>query len=213
MPLGGPCSHPECSDPERDGGQWQYVPESVCSERGLIWKQACVCKRAACRRWCGLAPPPQKPGRKRAHGEPSNSMALPPPERVPCPPIIVSVEEIWGVRCTSPVQSADRVPSDCSFCCLHRHANVDALDEIARSNKLPFQLSACIEYAVQGKFRRSLDDTNGVHGCWYVPLKKLVRAIGKDDLTPILEAYEHDLAEARAEALEQIDEADESGGE
>ena len=71
----------------------------------------------------------------------------------------------------------------------------------------------CIEYAVQGKFRRSIDDTNGVHGCWYVPLKKLVRAIGKVNLAPILEAYEHDLAEARAEALEQIDEADESGDE
>ena len=81
---------------------------------------------------------------------------------------------------------------------------MESLDEIVRGNKLPFDPSSNIEYAVHGKFRRHEDDTNGVYGCWYVPLKKLVRAIGKDDLMPVLEQYEHDLKEAREEALERI---------
>ena len=100
MPLEGPCANPDCPAPDNASGQFQLLPEAFCVKHGLD-AGSMTCKKADCLRWGGLKAPKQKPGRKRA------AACLPgdvspvgvPVSEVPCPPIIASVEEIWGVRC------------------------------------------------------------------------------------------------------------------
>ena len=86
------------------------------------------------------------------------------------------------------------------------------MDEEERGNKLAWEPSQRLEYAVHGLFKRSPSDTNGIHGCWWVGVPMLLEAMG-EDLDELLEQYEHDAAEARAEALAEARFADDGGGE
>eukprot|EP00966_Prymnesium_polylepis_P161446 3731067-Prymnesium_polylepis.2 len=85
---------------------------------------------------------------------------------------------------------------------------------VQRGNRLPCERRDGIEYAVHGNFLRAdPDDVKGIDGCWWVPMEMLVKAIGKADLKPLLEQFEHDLAEAREEAFEDACEESEGGEE
>ena len=63
------------------------------------------------------------------------------------------------------------------------------------------QFANAIEYTVHGKFKRGNEDANGLHGAWWVPLRRLVKQIGTPVLQPLLEDFETKLAEARAAAV------------
>ena len=83
-----------------------------------------------------------------------------------------------------------------------------------RGNKLPFVPAESIEYAVHGVFLRAdPDDLNGSYGCWWVPLKMMVKAVGKEDVKPLLEQFEYDLKEAREEAYEECASGEDSDEE
>ena len=84
-----------------------------------------------------------------------------------------------------------------------RYANIDALDEVTRANKLPYDPE--LEYAVHGKYARSADDTNGVFGTWYIGLNELVQTFGKEEVETKLAEFEAAAAAAREEALEAIE--------
>ena len=101
----GPCVCPACPAPENSSGQWQLVPEAFASVHALA-EGAAVCKKADCRRWCGIVPPKQKPGRKRqAVGGGGSSVAagvaVDEAQELPRPPFLRSIDEVWGVRCAS----------------------------------------------------------------------------------------------------------------
>ena len=74
-----------------------------------------------------------------------------------------------------------------------------------RRNKLSYNRSTCIEYAVHGLYRCSRDDSNGRHGCWWLSVKKLVRSLGRPAVTAKLEEFELQLAEARADAVAAVE--------
>jgi hypothetical protein len=83
---------------------------------------------------------------------------------------------------------------------------------VARGNRLPCERRDGIEYAIHGNFLRAdPDDVKGIEGCWWCSMEMLVKAVGKADLKPLLEQFEHDLTEARAEAFD--DASEESEGE
>ena len=85
-----------------------------------------------------------------------------------------------------------------------RYAPIEAMTAVQRGNRLPFDPKETIEYAVHGKFLRpDPDDVKGTDGCWWVPLKMMVKAYGKEDLKPLLEQFEHELKEAREEACDE----------
>ena len=98
MPVHGPCCIEGCVDPDRSSGQWQYIPEEYCTEHGLTFEEDCTCKKADCRRKCGLLPEKQKPGRKRPAESPTTVGVALHEEELPRPPVILSMIEIWNVR-------------------------------------------------------------------------------------------------------------------
>ena len=59
----GPCGHPSCPTPDYNGGQWFKIKNLKVAEvrDGAI----CVCKKPDCRRYFGMMPEKQQPGRKR----------------------------------------------------------------------------------------------------------------------------------------------------
>ena len=63
---------------------------------------------------------------------------------------------------------------------------------------LPQPRSSSLEYAVHGKWRRSEDDANGMHGCWYVGVDE---TFGAQVVNAKLAAYEAAQAAARASAV------------
>ena len=85
-----------------------------------------------------------------------------------------------------------------------RFADIDALDEVTRANKLPYDPSDSLQYAVHGKFARNADDNNGVFGTWYIGLNELVQTFGKEEVATKLEEFEAAAAAAREEALNAI---------
>ena len=103
-----------------------------------------------------------------------------------------------------PRSLTDTVPL-CPVPVCDRYADLSAsgMGEIARGNKLAYPPESAIEYAVHGKFKRARgnEDANGLHGAWWVPLRRLVKQIGTPVLQPLLEDFETKLAEARAAAV------------
>ena len=90
-----------------------------------------------------------------------------------------------------------------------RYADIDDLDEVTRSNLLPYPPAGALEYAVHGKYARTADDSNGVWGTWYIGLRELVQVFGKDEVATKLAEFEEEQKQAREEALEDIEEGEE----
>ena len=92
------------------------------------------------------------------------------------------------------------------------------MTEVERDNKLPHNPSEALEYAVHGKWRREVDDTNGRYGCWYIGLKELMRTFQDEEeedkhkfIRGKIEEFEKELKEAREEAFETLANALEEG--
>jgi hypothetical protein len=208
--------HPDCVDADNASGQWTKVPEPFATVQGVSGR--CVCKKAACRRWCGLKDEKWPPGRKRAASEEAGASAAGTSSGVlPRPPWIRSIDQIWGVRCGVHALACDfphisRPLPSCLVSLLSlfslfslRYADIDDLDEVTRSNLLPYPPAGALEYAVHGKYARTADDSNGVWGTWYIGLRELVQVFGKDEVAAKLAEFEAELKEAREEALEDIE--------
>ena len=99
-------------DPDNSSGQWQYIPENYCTEHDLDFMVACSCKKADCLRKCGLKQEKQQAGRKRAAttGGGVSPITIDVEEKLPRPPIIVSIDQIWAERCAPPPEPVPRVP-------------------------------------------------------------------------------------------------------
>ena len=221
MPLHGPCRVPGCKAPETSGGQWQFIPEAKCIELELTFRDACTCKRPACRRKVGLAPPAQAPGRKRAtpgDAGPATAVALH-VDGLPRPPIVASIDEIWAERCAPrsnarpPATVARWLTAAAPSRARRRCLDFEALDEEARGNPLPHARSRALEYAVHGKWRRSESDRNGVYGTWWVGVPQLVATFGKEMVRDKIAAYQGAQVDAFERAVSDAESAVEEEGE
>ena len=217
MPREGPCANPNCTDRESASGQWTYVPEEFCDEHAdefeLEYQVSCVCKKRPCWRWCGKLPPIAQPGRKRVAADGGDGVpvgvAL---DALPRPPILVSIDEIWAERCAAPrrracicgrgsaADGARPIARACAVCA-RRCVDVARMGAVARGNVLTQPRAASLEYCVHGKWRRTEDDANGMHGAWYVDVPTLVETFGASVVTEKLAAYAAAQAAARAAAI------------
>ena len=73
-----------------------------------------------------------------------------------------------------------------------------------------------MEYCVHGHFFRSPTDQKGVHGAWWIPLRKLVKRVGRDRVEPKIAEFEEDMtSRSRSEmaaAAECSDSSDDERG-
>ena len=91
------------------------------------------------------------------------------------------------------------------------------MGEEARGNALPHARERHLEYAVNGRWRRSETDANGVYGTWYVGVPELVDTFGAAAVNEKLAAFAAAQAAAReravADAVAAAVAAAEGGGE
>ena len=88
--------------------------------------------------------------------------------------------------------------------------NQDAADE--RGNELA-AADYHIEYIVHGKFKRSQIDQNGIYEAGWVPLRKLVKEVGREIVKQeimIFESSLHDVCEAELEEISSDDDDSDS---
>ena len=94
-----PCGNPRCESPG-DNVRLQFIPDGFAGEV----RPGAVCfhlKRADCRRHF-LGGEPGKPGRPAKRGSESTRIPVGKALAVePCPPIIDSIDEVWGYRCAT----------------------------------------------------------------------------------------------------------------
>ena len=100
-----PCGNPLCEKPE-DNVRLQFIPDGFTGDV----RPGAVCfhlKRAGCRRHF-LGGEPGKPGRPAKRGSETTRIPVGKALAVePCPPIIDSIDEVWGYRCaTAPASRA-----------------------------------------------------------------------------------------------------------
>ena len=91
------CGNPDGLDPTSTS-RLQKISESFTGDRLSEYFHR---QRAACARWCGFKEPPKKPGRKRK----DETLAIPVGKRLDtdrCPPILRSIDALWGYRCRRP---------------------------------------------------------------------------------------------------------------
>jgi hypothetical protein len=208
MPRQGPCQNPDCPAPENSSGQWRYLPAAFATLNSLD-PGNCVCKKPDCLRWAGVKPPKQQPGRKAPRRD-ADSPRGDADTEVPRPPILVSLDEIWGSR-YSPLPprllaifltSPSLPPPPLPAC---RYVNLAELGQVERSNPLSaHDRSGGLEYAVFGKWKRAEHDTNGIFGCWWVSVQELLDEldVAEEKLVAALETHEAELKAARSEAVE-----------
>ena len=93
------CGNPDCPDPTSTS-RLQLLPKEFtgkCVPGAKHFHR----QKGKCARWCGFKGPPKKAGRKRT----AETMAIPVGKQLDadrCPPILRSIDELWGYRCTSP---------------------------------------------------------------------------------------------------------------
>ena len=83
-----------------------------------------------------------------------------------------------------------------------RYVDFELLEPWERGNKLGVE--PALEYAVHGQYWRTEDDNNGVHGCWWLGLRELVRTLGEAEVTRATDAFERELVSERKEAMARV---------
>ena len=82
---------------------------------------------------------------------------------------------------------------------MDRYVNFELMEPWERGNKLSAE--PALEYAIHGQFRRTVDDTNGIYGCWWLGLIELLRTLGEAKVKAAVAAFERELVSEREEAI------------
>ena len=105
------------------------------------------------------------------------------------PPILHRLDEVWGLRCACALQSLPHLFS-ASCARARRYVNIDQhkQDSELRRNALGRDIHP--EYCVHGHWLTSKTDANGLPGTWWVPLRLLVKQLGREDTNMLVEHFE-----------------------
>ena len=191
-----PCGNPRCESPG-DNVRLQFIPAGFAGEV----RPGAICfhlKRADCRRHF-LGGEPGKAGRPAKRGSETTRIPVGKALAVePCPPIIDSIDEVWGYRCaTAPASAILRLHSLTIFAA-RRLCDPAAMGPEDRSQPLQ---GAVIEYIVHGYFYWRETDTNGTHGAWWVPLRTMVNQLGQEYVEQKLEEFEMEMLRLKKDEI------------
>lgn len=202
-----PCGNPRCTSPEKNV-RLQLIPQGFV---GIV-RPGATCfhrKRAdCCRHFMGGEP--GKPGRpsKRVCAD----IVLPGRGKLtaidPCPPIVAEIDELWGIRCVpcprfAYVPQAQRL----RFATVHRYCDISEMSGEHRGNNLQ---GAVIEYCVHGHFFCSETDEKGRYGAWWVPLRRLVKQLGKEEVKERVAEFKAELAKLESAEIARAEEEGDS---
>ena len=66
----------------------------------------------------------------------------------------------------------------------------------------PLTDGALMEYIVHGEFAYKKSDINGTFGAWWVPLRKMVKELGKEVVEQKLEELDNEIKQIRAQTID-----------
>ena len=89
----------------------------------------------------------------------------------------------------------------CPALALRMCHRLNACGALAGTATLPKLKGAVIEYCVHGHFYRSEDDEKGRYGAWWVPLRRLVRQLGKEEMEERVAEFKAELARLESNAI------------
>ena len=72
---------------------------------------------------------------------------------------------------------------------------------------------AVIEYIVHGYFYFKEEDQNGIHGAWWVPLRKMVKQLGQEYVEEKLDEFEMEMQRLKKDAIARVVAGDSSDDE
>ena len=189
------CGNPHCPDPASTS-RLQKIPEAFTGDR---LSEFFHCRKSACGRWCGFKGPPKKPGRKRK-GE---TLAIPVGKRLDtdrCPPILRSIDALWGYRCSRPA-ARSIAPHSPAHVAARRLA--DLADMRMEERSQPLTDGSILEYIVHGEFAWKESDINSTYGAWWMSLRTIVREVGAEAVEEKLEEFDEEVDRLRAQAIKE----------
>ena len=85
---------------------------------------------------------------------------------------------------------------------MHRLVDLSIMER--EDKQQPLTDGALMEYIVHGEFAYKESDINGTFGAWWVPLRKMVKELGKEVVEQKLEELDNEIKQIR---LQTIDDA------
>ena len=189
-----PCGNPNCTDRNSDV-RLQLIPSGF--SRPVFEGATCFHRqRTACAEYFGIIDT-QQPAAKR-HAGPARIPVGAVVSEEPCPRRINEIDEIWGVRCASqrhtalsPHATIVTLELTAQSCHARRYCDIADMGPEQRGNALAEP--RVTEYCTHGHFYRSPTDQKGVWGAWWIPVRKLVRRVGRAQVEAKIAEFEADL--------------------
>ena len=83
---------------------------------------------------------------------------------------------------------------------MHRLVDLSIMER--EDKQQPLTDGALMEYIVHGEFAYKESDINGTFGAWWVPLRKMVKELGKEEVEQKLEELDNEIKQIRAQTID-----------
>ena len=83
---------------------------------------------------------------------------------------------------------------------MHRLVDLSIMER--EDKQQPLTDGALMEYIVHGEFAYKKSDINGTFGAWWVPLRKMVKELGKEEVEQKLEELDNEIKQIRAQTID-----------
>ena len=112
------------------------------------------------------------------------------------------------VPCTPLHTASPRSPR-----CFCARRLVDISEMRAEERRQPLEDGSILEFLVHGEFAYKDSDINSTYGAWWVPLRRMVKELGKEVVERELETMDSDINQIRAIVINDAGEASSSDEE
>ena len=83
---------------------------------------------------------------------------------------------------------------------MHRLVDLSIMER--EDKQQPLTDGALMEYIVHGEFAYKESDVNSTFGAWWVPLRKMVKELGKEVVEQKLEELDNEIKQIRAQTID-----------
>ena len=83
---------------------------------------------------------------------------------------------------------------------MHRLVDLSIMER--EDKQQPLTDGALMEYIVHGEFAYKKSDINGTFGAWWVPLRKMVKELGKEVVEQKLEDLDNEIKQLRMQTFD-----------